>query len=190
MRRIVAIIGVPAALGAVVGGTVIYWRRNPRLGTRFMNVVVNPALLRRGLAGGKLSELGTIEHVGRSSGIRRLTLVHPEPTADGFRIMVPLGPHSEWAHNVLAAGHCRLQLHEQVYDLDEPVMLQASDVRDLPFAVRGVMRVLGFQYLGLRTFAVNPGTLEPVETAKPPVPSVVSEPAPELPAPEPVPSAG
>lgn len=188
MRRIVAIIGVPAALGAVVGGTVIYWRRNPRLGTRFMNVVVNPALLRRGLAGGKQSELGTIEHLGRKSGVRRLTLVHPEPTADGFRIMIPLGPHSEWARNVLAAGHCRLQLHEQIYELDEPVILQPSDVGDLPRVVRGIMRALGFQYLGLRTFSVNPGELEPVEAAQPPIPAPA--PAPEPPVTEPVSAAG
>ena len=163
MRKVVAMVGGSAAFAAVVTGTVVYWRRNPRVGTRFVNAVVNPALLRRGLAGGEKSEIGTIEHVGRRSGTRRLTLVHPEPTAEGFRVMVPLGPHSEWARNVLAAGHCRLQLHELVYDLDEPAMVPASDVDDLPLAVRGVMRALGFQYLKLRTFGLNPGSLEPEE---------------------------
>lgn len=190
MRRIVAVIGVPTALGALAGGTVIYWRRNPRVGTRFMNAVVNPALLRRGLAGGKQSELGTIEHVGRKTGIRRLTLVHPEPTADGFRIMVPLGPHSEWARNVLAAGHCRLQLHEQIYDLDEPATLLAGDVGDLPLVVRGLMRILGFQSLKLRTFAVKPGALEPVEAgAESGAPSEAGQPTHEAPATEPLVSA-
>jgi hypothetical protein len=174
MRKIVTIVGGSAVLAAVVAGAVAYWRRNPRVGTRFVNVVVNPALLRRGLAGGEKSEIGTIEHVGRMSGIRRLTLVHPEPTADGFRVMVALGPHSEWARNVLAAGHCRLQLHELVYDLDEPAIVPASDVDNLPLAVRGVMRALGFQYLKLRTLGVNLGSLEPVEA-----PAVADDQAPE-----------
>ena len=31
----------------------------------------------------------------------------------------PLGDHSEWARNVLAAGHCRLQLRDVVYELDD-----------------------------------------------------------------------
>jgi hypothetical protein len=159
MRRIVALV----AAGTVVGGAVVAWRRNPRIGTTFVNSVVNPRLLRRGLAGGAVSEIGTLEHVGRKSGIRRLTPVHPEPTPEGFRIIVPLGPQSEWARNVLAAGHCRLQLHDAVYDLDEPAMVPASGAVDLPLAVRGVFAVLGFQYLKLRTFGKTPGTLEPVE---------------------------
>ena len=173
MRRIVVFI----AAGAVVGGAVVAWRRNPRIGTTFVNSVVNPRLLRRGLAGGAVSEIGTLEHVGRTSGIRRLTPVHPEPTPEGFRIIVPLGSQSEWARNVLAAGHCRLQLHDVVYDLDEPAMIAASGAVDLPLAVRGVFAVLGFQYLTLRRFGANPGTLEPVEAvAFPPAAS-----APDLP---------
>jgi hypothetical protein len=152
-----------ALLGAIAAGAVVVWRRNPRIGTALVNSVVNPALVRRGLAGGGRSEIGTLEHVGRRSGIRRLTPVHPEPTPDGFRIIVPLGPHSEWARNVLVAGHCRLQLHDVVYGLDEPVMLPASDVDDLPSPVRVILGVFGFQYLRLRTFDVHPGTLEPAQ---------------------------
>jgi deazaflavin-dependent oxidoreductase (nitroreductase family) len=163
MRRIVAICGASAVLAALVTGTVVVWRRNPRIGTTFVNAVVNPGLLRRGFAGGEKSEIGTIEHFGRKTGTRRLTPVHPEPIPDGYRIVVPLGEHSEWARNVLAAGHCRLQLHDHVYELDEPAMIQASDARDLPRIVRGVMQALGFQYLTLRTFAVNAGVLKPLE---------------------------
>jgi deazaflavin-dependent oxidoreductase (nitroreductase family) len=163
MRRIIVVVGASAALGAAATGAVIAWRRNPRIGTAFVNSVVNPMLLRRGLAGGGASEIGTLEHVGRTSGLRRLTPVHPEPTPEGFRIIVPLGPHSQWASNVLAAGHCRLQLHDVVYDLDEPTMVAAADVADLPAAIRRVMTTLGFEYLVLRTFRMTPGTLEPAE---------------------------
>ena len=165
MRRIVSIIAVATALAATVAGAVFVWRRDPRVGSSFVNSVVNPRLLRGGLAGGARSELGTIEHVGRSSGVRRLTPVHPESTSDGFRVMVPLGPHSQWARNVVAAGHCRLQLHDIIYDLDEPAMIPASEVLDLPPTVRGAMGALGFEYLTLRTSSSRPGTIELADVA-------------------------
>lgn len=151
MRRIIAL-GVSAA---VVVFAVRAWRRNPRMGTAFVNSVVNPFLVRRGLAGGRRSEIGTLEHIGRTSGIRRMTPVHPEPTDDGFRIVVPLGAASQWARNVLAAGHCQLHLHGQVFELDEPTIMPAAAAADLPWLVQRVMGALGFQYLCLRTFAVD-----------------------------------
>lgn len=160
MRTVVALAVVPAALGAVVGSALIVWRRNPRFGSGFVNTVVNPRLVERGLVGGDRSELGTLEHVGRTSGVRRLTPVHPEPTQGGFRIVAPLGRDSQWVRNVVAAGHCRLQLHQMVYELDEPVVLDAAEAEDLPAAVRRAMTRLGFQYLKLRTFASAPGTLD------------------------------
>ena len=124
---------------------------------------MNPALLRRELAGYGRSEIGTLEHVGRKSGVRRLTPVHPEPTPAGFRIIVPLGMRSEWARNVIAAGHCRLLLHDQVFDLDEPAMVDAREAPDLPWPLPRVLGALGFQYLNLRTFASHPGSFERAE---------------------------
>lgn len=161
MRRFLSITAVLVAVGGVVGG-VAAWRRNRRLGSGFVNRVVNPLLVERGLAGRRASEIGMLEHAGRRTGQRRLTPVHPEATTNGFRIMVPLAEDSEWARNVLAAGHCRLQLHDLVYELDEPVMVAASRVEDLPGIVRRVAGWLGFDYLVLRQFAVSPGALEPI----------------------------
>lgn len=153
MRRLVSIAILLASIGALA---VRAWRANPRIGTKFVNAVVNPILVRRGLAGGSHSEIGTIEHVGRTSGTRRFTPIHPEPTKHGFRVLVPLGMKSEWARNVLAAGHCRIHLRDEVFDLDEPVMVPARDCEDLPSAVRRAMSTLGFQYLFLRRFAARP----------------------------------
>ena len=73
MRKIVTFFAFPAVTGAALVAAVGWWRRNPRIGTAFVNSVVNPALLRRGLAGYGRSEIGTLEHVGRKSGVRRLT---------------------------------------------------------------------------------------------------------------------
>jgi hypothetical protein len=48
MRRI----GRLAAIFAVVATrAVALWRRNPRIGTRFMNDTVDPFLVRRGISG-------------------------------------------------------------------------------------------------------------------------------------------
>ena len=151
-----AIAGLSVTLGA---GLAIYWTWFPRAGLAWTNEVGNPWLVRKGLVGRGASELGTIEHIGRRSGRRYLTPVHPVTTADGFRIVVPLAEQSEWAKNVLAAGHCRLQLHDVVYELDEPLMVRPVDVRDLPPLVRWVEGRLGFAYLRLHRFEEHAGNL-------------------------------
>jgi deazaflavin-dependent oxidoreductase (nitroreductase family) len=156
MRKIAVALAVPVAIGAGLVEAARIWRRDPRVGTAFVNTVVNPVLLRRGLAGHGRSEIATLEHVGRRSGIKRLTPVHPEPTQDGFRIVVPLGMRSEWARNVIAAGHCRIQLHDQIVDLEEPTMVDAQEATDLSWPVRRSMAALGFKYLDLRTLAAHP----------------------------------
>jgi F420H(2)-dependent quinone reductase len=163
VRKIAVVLFVPVTIGAVLVGAASAWRRDPRVGTAFVNSVVNPVLLRRGLTGRGRSEIATLEHVGRTSGMKRLTPVHPEATQNGFRILVPLGMHSEWARNVIAAGHCRIQLHDQVFDLDEPAMIGVREAKDLPWPLRRVMAALGFKYLTLRTFAAHPATLPLME---------------------------
>lgn len=156
MRMFIAVIVVTST---AIGAMVIAWRRDPRIGSAFVNTVVNPWLLEHGMAGGRHSEIGPLEHIGRRSGIRRLTPVHPEPTATGFRFIVPLGMQSEWARNVLTAGRCRVQLHEQIYELAEPRFVSPHDLTDLPRVLRVVMAALGFRYLTLEIVAVEPGTL-------------------------------
>lgn len=171
MRKIIVII---AALGAALGAGLVAWRRDPRIGSTFVNRAINPWLLEQGLAGGRHSEIGPLEHVGRRSGIVRLTPVHPEATATGFRFVVPLGSESEWAKNVLAAGRCRIGLHEQVYELALPRWISPSELDDLPKPLRACMTALGFRYLVLETVAVTPGRLEP--EAGSPEPEEATEP--------------
>lgn len=187
MRRL--IVTLVAAVGTTAG-LLALWRRNPRFGAGFMNRVVDPFLVSRGIAGTGRSEVGTLEHVGRTSGTRRLTPVHPEITGDGFRIIVPLGLKSEWARNVLAAGHCRMQLHGIVYELDEPALLLPREMADLPAPARTLFGLLGFEYLRLRRFAEAPGTLEesvPAAAGEAPAQGEQHAPAPE-PAPEAAPA--
>jgi len=157
MRRSIVL---AAGLVAAIAGGVLAWRRNPRVGTRFVNRRINPLLVDRRLSGAGRSEFGTIEHIGRRSGMRRLTPVHPEFVADEIRIMVPLGARSEWARNVLAAGHCRMQWRDVVYELDEPQFVSASEVAGLSRPIGAVAHWLGFMYLRLHRFGEWPGTLE------------------------------
>jgi hypothetical protein len=150
---------VVAATGAALAAACIAWRRDRRLGSGFVNRVVDPILMERGLSGAGRSEIGTLEHVGRTTGTRRLTPVHPVATETGFRIIVPLGQRSQWARNVLAAGHCRLQIHDVVHELDEPTLLQARDVPGISPVARWLGSLLGFDYLVLRSFSRAPGSL-------------------------------
>lgn len=175
MRK--SFIGVIAVAVIVAVGLAVYWRRFPRAGTKWANEVMNPWLVERGLAGTGQSELGTLEHFGRKSGTRHLTPVHPVVTADGFRIIVPLAEQSQWAMNVLAAGHCRLHLHDTIYQLDEPVLVNPVDVRELSAPMRWAADRLGFKYLRLHRFAEEPGSLEPIEADVAEAPAIAEVPA-------------
>ena len=174
MRRLIRTVVV---LAAVASGAVLLWRRNPRAGTRLMNERIDPYLLRHNVSEGAHSEIATLEHVGRRSGRVRLTLVHPVPIEGGFRVMLPIGSRSEWARNVLAAGHCRMSLQGTVYELDEPALRSPSEVPGLRPFRRLAERALGFAYLELHRFAEHPGTLE-VAAPEVEVPSAGEESAP------------
>jgi hypothetical protein len=152
---------VPIVLGSLVVCVGVAWLRDRRIGSGFMNQTVNPRLIEHGLSGGRARGVGTIEHVGRVSGRRRLTPVHPAVFEGGLRIPVPLGTKSEWARNVLAAGQCRLQLEGEVYDLDEPQLLPVRVMPELGAVTRTVGGPLGFEFLRLHTVARGPGSLEP-----------------------------
>lgn len=165
MKKVVALVaGV-----CTIGGAVLWWRRHPRTGSTWVNRVANPWLVRRGVARLSRGEIGLLEHVGRRSGIVRFTPVHPVPTADGFRIIVPLGSESQWARNVLAAGHCRLQVGEEIHELDEPRLIAPALAEGVPAVAARLMDWLGFRYLALRRFARRSGALEgiaPKETVE------------------------
>jgi len=156
MRRPVVV--VVCLLGGAVGA-VAWWRRHPRIGVQYVNRVIDPWLMRAGIIQKSEGELALIEHVGRVSGTVRVTPVHPVATADGYRIVVPLGAASQWARNVLAAGHCRLQVGDVVHDLDEPTLVSPVAVAGIPSIAGHLMDWLGFRYLELHRFAEHMGTL-------------------------------
>ncbi len=165
MRKLVFL----AAAAAGLVGSVTWWRQHRRTGTAFVNRVVNPWLVRRGLVGATRDELALIEHVGRKSGIIRQTPIHPMPVEGGYRIIAPVGEASEWVRNVQAAGHCRLILADRIVELDEPVLETPAEVPNLAGPLRALFGWLGFRYLRLHTFGVArtdvaDSSIEPVAT--------------------------
>jgi deazaflavin-dependent oxidoreductase (nitroreductase family) len=145
MRRIVGVLGILTAATAATE----WWRRHRRVGTGFVNRVVDPWLVGHGLVDRARGELGILEHVGRRSGVTRRSPVRPVRMPTGYRIVVPLGGESQWARNVLAAGHCRLQIGSTIVELDEPAMVTPMEVRGVPRLLARAMTWLGVRYLTL-----------------------------------------
>ncbi|HEX5147534.1 MAG TPA: nitroreductase/quinone reductase family protein [Candidatus Limnocylindrales bacterium] len=175
MRRALSIGG---ALGLIIISGVAWWRRHPRAGSAWVNRVVDPWLVRNGVIESSRGEIGLLEHVGRTTGTVRVTPIHPVPTTDGFRIIAPVGVESQWAKNVVAAGHCRLQVGSVVHELDEPRLVLPSEVEGLPRPATRLMDWLGFRYVVLRRFAKHEGTLGTVEGTKEAAPKAAPETAP------------
>ena len=147
------------ALGAGALAAIATWRRNRRIGAAYVNRVVDPWLVRHGMIERTHGEIGLLEHVGRRSGVVRIAPVRPVPTETGFRIVVPLGLESQWAQNVLAAGHCRIEVGGSVHELDEPRLIPATEVPEVPLMLGHLLGWLGFRYLVLHRFDRHPGTL-------------------------------
>ena len=187
MKKLLAI---GAAVITLTGWFVSWWRRHPRAGAATVNRIVNPWLIRQGVPDMTRGEIGLLEHVGRKSGTVRVTPIHPVRTEGGFRVIVPLGGESQWARNVLAAGHCRVQVADTIHELDEPRLVSPTQVEAVPRVAARVMDWLGFRYLELRQFAENPGTLEAPFAAGAAEPGVETAPEPQPTEPELVTTAG
>jgi deazaflavin-dependent oxidoreductase (nitroreductase family) len=157
MRTLLVLIGATAAALVAV---IAWWRRHPRTGSAYVNRVVNPWLVRHRVADRTDGEIGLIEHVGRRSGVVRVSPVHPVPTEDGYRIVVPLGTASEWARNVLAAQRCRMQIGGTIHELDRPRLAAPTETGHLPRITARLLDGLGFRYLLLHRLEQHPGELE------------------------------
>lgn len=162
VRRAVGLFVVGAAIGVAADRLVTELRKPaadqfPWLRQR-MNTDVNPWLLAHGIPGSANAEIATLEHIGRTSGLARFTPVHPTIRGETALIPVPLGAGSQWARNVVAAGHARLQLHEVLYDLDGPSLIQVAETGFFPSSVAGPLDRMGWRYLRLHVARTVPGT--------------------------------
>jgi deazaflavin-dependent oxidoreductase (nitroreductase family) len=150
----------------LIAGAAALAIRTRRPGTRdglrrFVSHRFNPLVVRFGMVGGRRSPWSFIEHVGRRSGTTYRTPVLP--LRDGTRVFIPLpyGDDVQWALNVRAAGHSRLQRHATVLELDEPVVVSPHEVTPLPAWYRSLIARRGMQYLRLNVLRELPGSLDP-----------------------------
>ena len=166
MIRLLAITGI--AIGA------IWFERIRRRGDLpgLITHRFNPIVMRLGLAGGRRSPWAIVEHVGRRSGV-----VHRTPMsmiasarADHVYVRLSYGADVDWVRNVKAAGHCRVQSHETIYELDEPAVVAASENLLIPSALRAALDRAGRTYLRLHILERVPGTFirPPAEPAQEP----------------------
>jgi hypothetical protein len=125
---------------------------------RFVTHRFDPLVMRLGLAGGHISSWGVVEHVGRVSGTMYHTPVLPRAADGRVYIPLPYGTDVDWVRNVRAAGHCRVQLHEVVYELDEPSIVPAAENPAIPAVARGPLDRIGAHYLRLHVLDQAPGT--------------------------------
>jgi hypothetical protein len=137
-----------------------------------MNATVNPWLIEHGLPGSAHAEIATLEHVGRTSGATYFTPVHPTIHETTVLIPAPLGVGSQWARNVQAAGHTRMQFHEMLYELDQPELILVSETGMFPQPVAAPFDRMGWRYLRLHLATVVPGTFATHTTMVPAVEGV------------------
>ncbi len=152
------------ALMLTVGATVLRFVPGPEPWPDWYRRLVrrtNPIAYRVGLVGRRRSPLASIEYVGRKSGTLRRTPVWAFVTSDHALVGLPYGRDANWVRNVMASGHCRMQVHGQVYELDEPQVRGSAELTELPeWRKRQFSSTM--EYLRLRVFRVQPGTLDSV----------------------------
>jgi hypothetical protein len=167
MRRIMRLLTIAGAIGGAI------WLSNARRRAQvsgrplgdllwadmrgFMTRRIDPLVMRLGMAGGQRSACGVIEHAGRVSGTLYRTPVLPRLADDEVFIPLPYGTNVNWIRNVRAAGHCRLQVHDTILELDEPVVVPAAENPAIPEVARGPLDRIGAHYLRLHVLDRAPG---------------------------------
>jgi hypothetical protein len=151
VRRAVALVATGVAMGVVVDRVVMELQKPapeqfPGL-RKQMNERVNPWLLEHGYPGSEHAEIGTLEHTGRTTGALHFTPVHPTVLGEAVLVPAPLGVGSQWAQNVLHADHARLQLHDELYDLDKPELISVTEAGMVPAAVAAPFDRMGWRYV-------------------------------------------
>jgi hypothetical protein len=132
-----------------------------------MNDTVNPWLMERGIPGSEKAEIATLEHVGRSSGTVYFTPVHPTLRGEVVLIPAPMGVGSHWAMNVLHTGRARLQLHEQLYELDKPELITLAETGMFSPGLAAPFDRMGMRYVRFHLVASAPGTFATHATSMP-----------------------
>ncbi|WP_238335793.1 nitroreductase family deazaflavin-dependent oxidoreductase [Serinicoccus kebangsaanensis] len=147
-RRLAVVAVGAGALGtaALVRG---FRTRDPRLLgplLAWQRRSMNPRNLRT--AGQPGAPWAVVRHTGRVSGRAYATPVGATRVPDGFAVMLPYGPGTDWVRNILAAGRAELELDGRRYAVtagpDDVVPAGTVSAR------AGVGDLLAMRVLGVR----------------------------------------
>ena len=78
-----------------------------------------------------LPNLGTLEHVGRTSGKRYRTPLLVFTTHDGYAILIGYGLQTDWVKNVLAGGPTALRKRGRAVPLVNPRVVSKAEAAAL-----------------------------------------------------------
>jgi len=154
MKRTLPLLGLS---GVALGAAWFVMSRRRHVLRDFVTHRFDPLVMRLGLVGGRISPWATVEHVGRTSGATYHTPIYPRTYGDHVYVPLPYGTDVHWVRNIQAAGHCRMQLHETILDLDEPVIIPASEHPMVPAWMGGALDRSGRSYLRLHVLDRAPG---------------------------------
>lgn len=89
---------------------------------------------------------GTVEHVGRKSGVHYRTPVALLSSGTLLIVPVPFGGATQWVRNVLAADGCVIRWKGRETPVTEPRLEEWPAVRPLtPRILRPIIRLAGIQ---------------------------------------------
>lgn len=136
-----------AFLAALITLIVLIRGKYIRYNQRMINKrYINPLMLK--FAGRRYSPQAIVYHKGRKSGRSYSTPIVLEPVTDGFIIPLPYGTDVDWCRNILAAGQCTIQWHNNNYMVVEPALINAADViAELSQVHRRIFHMIGVKHV-------------------------------------------
>ena len=147
MRRIIKLLGFVGMIAAGWMAFVVVAMRTQSsslLGVvrRFNREFTNKLQMRSAGTPGAYASL--IRHTGRTSGRAYETPVVPFATDDGFVIVLPYGPATDWLANVRARGSAELLTGGKTYEVDRPEIIGLETVQDVfPPSEQRTHRIFG-----------------------------------------------
>lgn len=114
-------------------------------GVRRMNrAYMNPKQLQS--AGTPGAYAGVLHHVGRKSGIRYETPLGFVSTDNGFAVLLPYGPNTDWMRNLIAAGSATVTHEGDDIEVHNPrVVPTTAMLESLPAGDRRFARLFGIK---------------------------------------------
>ena len=122
---------------------------------RFIDNHVTSPFLHK-LAAFRRSPFALIQLMDATTGDLSETPIIVEPLGSGFLLALPDGPDVEWSHEILAAGHCTLRWHGQMYELNKPKLVDAKTaLLAFPLPLRLLLRARATKHFRMMTAQIK-----------------------------------